>query len=331
MRRRVVIVGAGLAGAATAWHLARRGLEDVVLLEQEQTPGRHASGRNASLVREYVADPAWSDLTQAGAAFLRTAGLASFARNGSLLIGLGDTPVERFVPSATGRALHSPGDGIVDVAGLLHAYLRGRDVRTSVRYEGHHPSGRGIRVETSAGPLEADVVVNAAGAWAGSIGGLPLVPLGRHLFVSTEDPAIDPRWPFVWDVREGLYFRPESGGWLLSACDETPGTPGDYTVDEEVGLLVAERVARLQPGLGDLRLQHEWLGYRTFAPDRRPVIGFDARDPHLFHVAGLGGHGVTTSWPVGRIAADLLLGAAAHPAPGLDPRRMEVDAASPGG
>ena len=46
----VVIVGAGFAGAATAHHLAERGVRSVLLLEREPVPGAHASGRNAALV-----------------------------------------------------------------------------------------------------------------------------------------------------------------------------------------------------------------------------------------------------------------------------------------
>ena len=44
-----VIIGAGFAGAATAYHLTRRGLTDIVVLEQESIPGFHSSGRNAAM------------------------------------------------------------------------------------------------------------------------------------------------------------------------------------------------------------------------------------------------------------------------------------------
>ena len=58
---------------------------------------------------------------------------------------------------------------------------------------------------------------------------------------------------------------------------------------------------------------HHWVGQRTFAPDRLPVLGFDARRPCLFHVAALGGHGVTLSHAVGALAAAAIDGeGAAH-------------------
>ena len=45
----VVIIGAGFAGASTAYQLVSRGVRDILLLEREPVPGMHASGRNAAL------------------------------------------------------------------------------------------------------------------------------------------------------------------------------------------------------------------------------------------------------------------------------------------
>ena len=56
------IIGAGFAGAATAYHLTRRGASDIVILEQESIPGFHSSGRNAAMVRQCVSDPALAAL-----------------------------------------------------------------------------------------------------------------------------------------------------------------------------------------------------------------------------------------------------------------------------
>jgi len=308
MVHEVVVVGAGLAGAATAYHLARRGVTDVVLLEQEATPGVHSSGRNACFIREHADEPVWRDLTRAGAGVLRRGELAPFAATGSLLIGLGDEDVSKRVPTACGRALWCPDDGVIDVAALLAAYLEGRDVRFACRLDSFEREGDALRLETTTGTLLARRLVNAAGPWAGRVGDLPLEPLNRHVFVTAPMPHVDPRWPFVWDVPHGLYFRPESGGLLLSPCDEIPGEPGVYDEDPAALETLAERVERLQPGLGDLRVAHRWVGQRTFASDRAPVVGFDPREPRLFHVAGLGGHGVTASWSVGALAAALLAG-----------------------
>src|SRR5688572_27662119 len=88
----VVIVGGGFAGAATAYHLARGGVGRVVLLEQEDLPGRHSSGRNAGIVRHLIAKPDHLSLALEGLRFMQQppddfpAG-AYFERTGAVAMG----------------------------------------------------------------------------------------------------------------------------------------------------------------------------------------------------------------------------------------------------
>ncbi len=316
----VVVVGAGLAGASTAWHLAQRGIDDVLLFEREATPGVHSSGRNASMVRERVRDATWQPLATEGAAFLREGRFAEFKRTGSLLLGLGDENAAAHVPIARGSGLWCPDDGLVDVAALLAGYLYGRDVRYGTSVRGWSRAGDHLVVQTSAGEIGARTLVNAAGPWAGEVGGIPMTPLNRHVFVTEPMPDVDPAWPFVWDVDAGFYFRPESGGLLLSPCDETSAPPGAYVQDEAQLERLAWLVETRQPALGDLKIAYRWVGQRTFAADRAPVIGRDPAEARLVHVAGLGGHGVTGSFAVGRVAADAVLGEAVPES--VDPARL---------
>ena len=320
---RFVIVGAGFAGAATAWHLRRAGVTEVVVLERERVPGVHSSGRNAAMLRESMDAPALQPLAGPSAAQLRSGALAEFRATGGLLLERGTEQVEARVPPARGLARWCPEDGIVDVAGLLHRYLEGIEVRYGCELEGFEPVAEGLRLATSRGPLTCQTLVNAAGPWAGTLGALPLQPKNRHLFLSAYDPAIDPTWPFVWHLDAGYYLRPESGGWLLCACDATDAAPGDYAYDPAVLEDLSEKMRRHQPLLADLRIARHWVGQRTFAPDRLPILGFDPTRPRLFHVAGLGGHGVTLSWSIGRLAADALLGRAPIPA-AFDPARFQL-------
>lgn len=320
-QHRIVIVGAGLAGATTAWHLRQRGVADVLILERETVPGFHASGRNAAMLRETMEEAALQPLAARSATELRRGTLADFRPCGSLLMGLGDDDASQWIPLARGRGRFCPQDGVVDVAALLTGFLRGTPVRYGCELLAYGPDGDALRLQTSAGPVRAEVLVNAAGAWAGGLGDLPLTPTNRTLFVSAPDPRVDPGWPFLWDLRKGYYLRPESGGLLYSACDETPARPGDYTEDPAVWVDLAEKLQRHQPALGEPRIAYRWVGQRTFAGDRLPVIGFDDREPRLFHVAALGGHGVTLSHAVGELAANLLLGRTEAPAD-LAPGRL---------
>ncbi|GJM24295.1 MAG: FAD-dependent catabolic D-arginine dehydrogenase DauA [Phycisphaerae bacterium] len=303
----ILIIGAGLAGASTAFHLKRLGVGDVVVLEKESDHGMHSSGRNAAMVRARVGDADVEMFTRRGAEALQSGTHCEYRKTGSMLLGLGDDPVSDYFPLTKGKGLWCPEDGIVDPAGLLQTYLRGQDVRYASPVMGWESVDGGFLVRTDSASFRSRVLVNAAGPWAGEIGELPLEPRNRHLYVTPSMDGIDASLPFVWDVVNGLYFRPEAGGLLLCACDESVREPGDYLVDDSVEGLLAEKLQRHQPRLAGISIKTKWTGQRVFAADQKFVIGYDGRHRGLFHVAGLGGHGVTSSYAVGQFAADSIV------------------------
>ncbi|MGZ8308147.1 MAG: FAD-dependent oxidoreductase, partial [Allosphingosinicella sp.] len=69
------------------------------------------------------------------------------------------------------------------------------------------------------------------------------------------------------------------------------------------------------------RVERSWAGLRSFAPDRRPVYGFDPDVAGFFWYAGQGGFGIQTAPAAARLAAALLLGRA----PELDPEPYAPD------
>ncbi|HUU84804.1 MAG TPA: FAD-dependent oxidoreductase [Phycisphaerae bacterium] len=324
----ILIVGAGFAGATTAYHLRKLALDAgdapprILILEKEAVPGEHSSGRNAALIRRLIDDPVIAEIANRSADVLARCELAEFHRTGSLLIDHPDArnnAADR-VPIATGRALWCPDDGVMDIAGLLSAYLKDQDIRFNTEVidwtdaPQRAASDRAtpdapplLRVRTNKGSLVTRLLVNAAGPWAGRLGDLPVSATTRHLFVTPPMEGVRPDWPWVWNEPERLYFRPESGGLLLCACDESPAEPGRYDEDPAVRDSLDGLVRELQPRLGELRIMRSWAGHRTFADDRRFVIGHDPRDRRIFHVAALGGQGVSTSAAVGPLAANLLL------------------------
>jgi D-arginine dehydrogenase len=199
-----VIIGAGFAGAATSYFLHRAGVTDYLILEAEDLPGMRASGLNAALGRQMIADPEFRHLAMAGMAFLRhpPAGFTDTSlvdSRGSLLL-FSAKDRERAAQLArvsqqdglqvaqwTADQLHhkyplmkdadsallTPSDGIIDIHTLLYAYLHparhaGKLITNTRVIQIRCQDNRWI-LSTTAGEFHAGIIVNAAGAWAGAI------------------------------------------------------------------------------------------------------------------------------------------------------------------
>jgi glycine/D-amino acid oxidase-like deaminating enzyme len=230
-----------------------------------------------------------------------------------------------------------PTDGVVDVHNLLQGFLRfamdhGAQLKLNSTVQHIAVSGgRVTAVQTQNDEIGCNVLVNAGGPWAGEIGQkagaarVPLIPYRRHIFVTKALKWVNPDWPIIWDITNEVYFRPESGGLLLSPCDETADRPGTPSFDPAAAELLAEKMSRCFPAMPDLPVQNSWAGLRTLTPDRRFVIGWDPKIKGFFWVAGLGGHGVTVSSPAGRLAAEMILRGDSLPeyAPFLPARFLE--------
>ena len=206
----VVIVGGGCMGASVAFHLARAGITNVVLLERESMLGTGSTGRNAGGVRhqfsqecnirlsiesirvferfqEEVGYPA--DLHQDGYLFLLSSpeSEATFRTHVSLQRRLG---VDVDWLDAAGAARLAPGlgvegvvaatfcrrDGIADPNGVTMGFAKAAEragvtiVRETDVTGIDVAAGRVTGVRTSRGPVATPVVVNAAGPHARSIG-----------------------------------------------------------------------------------------------------------------------------------------------------------------
>jgi D-arginine dehydrogenase len=122
-------------------------------------------------------------------------------------------------------------------------------------------------------------------------------------------PAGSSDWPLLHTTAENLYFKPESPGIMVSPADETPSEAMDaYPLDLDIAVAMEEFHK-----ITDLPVEHilrSWAGLRTFAPDRRPVVGFAHETPGFFWLAGQGGFGIQTSPGLGRLAADIIMGRA---------------------
>ena len=345
----VVIVGAGIAGASLAAEIG--GEASVLLLEAEETPGYHSTGRSAAFWSETYGGPAIQPLTSASRAALADGGFlkprgalhiadaegeaaldaleAEFAGTGIPLERIGRDALQRRIPGLKPEwiaALWEPSCSDILVAELHAAFLKrarqaGVELLTDARLEAAERQAGGWRLDTRQGPFEAGILVNAAGAWADAVAALAgVAPIGiqpcrRTIVQLRVDPPAGPDLPLVVDSLGRFYFKPEAGGRLwLSPHDETPSDPCDCAPEEEDVALAIDRLERVA-GWRIERVEHKWAGLRSFAPDRLPVYGFAPGRPEYFWCAGQGGFGIQTAPAAARLAAALLLGRE----PALDP------------
>jgi len=206
----IVIIGGGVMGASTAYHLAARGQKNTLLLEKEEFFGQGATGRCAGGVRfqfsteinvrlsleslpmlERFKDEFGQEINfqKCGYLFVLTKpeDVEYFRRNVKLQRKLGvqtewltgdetrqRVPLMRFADALAGT--FNPKDGLVDPNSVVMGYVGaaqriGVEALTNVEVTGLKVEGGKVEgVETNKGLVATRAVVNAAGPWAGLIG-----------------------------------------------------------------------------------------------------------------------------------------------------------------
>lgn len=336
------IIGAGMAGASLAAELAPHAR--VLLLEAEDAPGYHATGRSAAFWEECYGGPGVVPLTLASGPYLAEHGFLT--ARGALYVGRAEdagamddflatfagtgVTIERLSPAELGakvphirsdwsEALHQPACADIDVAGLHQHYLglakrHGAGAVCRARIASAQRRGGVWELTTERGETwRASVLVNAAGAWADSLaamaGAAPLgiAPKRRTMVQLRVAPAAPADLPLVLDINGNFYFKPDNARLWLSPHDEIPSEPCD-AAPEEIDVAIA--IDRFQQ-VTDWRIEaveRRWAGLRSFTPDRLPAYGFDPACEGFFWFAGQGGFGIQTAPAAARLGAQLLLG-----------------------
>jgi len=352
----IAIVGAGIAGASLAAMIGDRAR--VMLIEAESQPGYHSTGRSAAFWSESYGGPLVQPLTTASRAWLEGYGFlhprgcihiaddagraaldvlaAEMAACGVAHEWFDRAGLQALIPGLRAdfrTGLTEPTCRDIDVGALHGDFLSrarraGATLLTDAEVTGIGREGDAWRIETRAGPVRANILVNAAGAWAGRIAALAgasavdIQPYRRTIAQLTTDPPMAADMPLIMDALGRFYFKPEAGGRLwLSPHDETPVQPHDVAPEE---LDVAIAIDRFEHVVDwrVVRRERAWAGLRSFAPDRLPVYGFDGEAPDFFWFAGQGGFGIQTAPAAAMLAAAVLLGGALPEAvAGIDPTR----------
>lgn len=258
----IVVVGGGIYGAQVAYHLAKYGRKDVVIVEK----GEIASGESshaAGLVTQFATSQAMLRFRMYSVQLYKELGL--FDTVGSLRVASSKeqllemersvsrakalgldceviSPEEtlKIMPQLSKKDLYGgiylPGDGQLDPYTTTHAMINfakelGVEVYTNTRVTGIKLSPKGeIRaVTTDKGEIRCETVVNAAGMWAPRIAAMaglhiPTTPVDHQHIALRAVPGheFDAKTPCLRDPDNLVYMRQEQGGLVIGGYEPNP-------------------------------------------------------------------------------------------------------------
>jgi sarcosine oxidase subunit beta len=351
----IAVIGGGIMGLATAYQLAVLGCADVVVLEGHHLAWG-ASGRNGGGVRQQWSTELNIRLMQESMeicrGFAQEVGVNIWMRQGGYLFlarsraqlqrmekaialqNACDVPTrllemaeaQRIVPELDegpfAGACYNPTDAIVFPWPFLWGYARaaarlGVEVHTRTQVSAIVPDGSGFVLSTSKGPLRAQRILNAAGAWSAQVArlvglSLPTWPV-RHEILSTE-PLKPFLKPMVSVLDSGLYFSQSLRGEVVGGITlEEPRQEG-IELGSRLRFVQAMATGMLEvmPRLGHLKVVRQWAGPYDMSPDGDPIVGEAPSVPGFYLCCGFVGHGFMMAPVVSRYYARHLLGRESH-------------------
>jgi dimethylglycine dehydrogenase len=364
-RARVVVIGGGAVGCSALYHLTRLGWTDVVLLERDElTAGStwHAAGNCPNFSTSWPILRLQRYSTELYARLAAEVGYdINYHRTGSIRLAHTADRVDEFrhvasqaraqglefellSPAEIGTrhpflelddirvGLWDPNDGDIDPAQLTQALAKGARDRgaaihrhTPVKALRQLPGGT-WQVETPAGSIEAEYVINAGGYRGAEIAAmigeyLPMVTLSHQYLVTEDIPALAARGaarlPLVRDPDVSYYLRQERHGLLLGPYESQArahwleGVAPDFAhqlFGDDLGRIesyIEAACARL-PLLGSVGVRRVINGPIPYAPDGNPLIGPSERARNFFHCCAFT-FGIAQAGGAGRIVAGWLI------------------------
>ena len=387
---RVAIIGGGVIGVSSLYHLAKAGWTDCVLLEKnELTAGStwHAAGnvptfsntwsimnmqRYSTELYRGLAEAVDYPIGYHVSGSIRLAHSAERMREFERARGMGRAQgmdLSILAPSELparypfiethdlAGALHDPNDGDIDPAQLTQALAKGaRDLGATIE---RFCEVTGIRrdrdewiVETPKGEIRAEIVVNAAGYYAGRVGEMfrpfggrpvPMVVMS-HQYLLFEDVPEVKAWseehggklPLLRDVDTSYYLRQEKMGFNLGPyerpckahwVDPSDPMPEDFSYQlypddlERIIWYVEDAMARV-PLLGETGMSKVINGPIPYTPDGYPLIGPMPGVPNAFE-ACVFTFGIAQAGGAGKVLAEWITeGATEWDMWSCDPRRF---------
>jgi sarcosine oxidase subunit beta len=211
-----------------------------------------------------------------------------------------------------------PEDGWVDTYAATIGYARaarglGVEIQEETPVIGIEVAGGRVSgVVTAAGAIQTPLVIVCAGPQTRQVGALagvdiPVDPYRRMSFVTEPFDALPSSLPMTIEFSSGLYFHPESGGFLFGMGNREEPSSFNKTVDEAWMMSTVEALVARAPAFEDANVLNGWAGFYEVTPDDNPVLGFVPGIEGLAVAAGFSGHGFMQGPAIGACMAELIL------------------------
>jgi dimethylglycine dehydrogenase len=362
---RVAVIGGGAVGCSALYHLTRLGWTDVVLIERDElTSGStwHAAGNCPNFSTSWSILKLQRYSTALYARLAQEVGYdINYHITGSIRLAHTPDRVDEFrhvvaqaraqgtdfelLSPAQIRERHAflelddirlglwdPGDGDIDPAQLTQALAKGaRDLGATIYRHTRVTAIRelasgGWRIETTAGSIDAEYVINAAGYRGAEVAAmigeyLPMVTVSHQYLVTEDIPALiergTARLPLMRDPDVSYYLRQERHGLLLGPYESRArahwleGLPGEFAHQlfaDDLGRIesyIEAACARI-PILGSVGVKRVINGPIPYAPDGNPLMGPAAVGRKFFHCCAFT-FGIVQAGGGGRIIAEWLV------------------------
>ena len=341
----IIVIGGGIAGSSVAAHLAQQ-QQRVIVLEMEDQPGYHSTGRSAAAYIANYGNTTIRKLNRASRSLLENppadfSEQSFLAPRGAIYLAHpgGEAELQELIDSADDIEAISATEAVqrvpilrpdtivqaaleadvmdIDVNSLHQAYLRrlkalqGQVVCNAEVQQLTYQNGL-WQLDTAAGQFAAPIVVNAAGAWADKIAGLAgLAPIGLSPRRRTAAIVTTPAELEIaqWPIVcdiEEAYYFKPEGGRLLISPADETPVEPHDAYSDEMALAGGIDKFEQASTFSVQRVEHQRAGLRTFAPDRCTVVGFEPTAEGFFWLAGQGGYGIQTAPAMASLATSLL-------------------------
>jgi FAD-dependent oxidoreductase domain-containing protein 1 len=218
-----------------------------------------------------------------------------------------------------GGAAYSPDDGWMDPNSVLQGYRRkakilGASLETGEVVSIDHDRGKAKAVRLADGRvIEADYIINAAGAWAKEISkmvgmNVPIEPMKRFEHHFDTPVQIEPL-PYVKDL-DRLAFRPEGAGYSGGVPSSNQPRGIDFDIDHDYfDRVVWPALAYRFPAFEQVKCKTTWAGlYDQNELDGNPIIGpWTGVMENFIVAAGYSGHGLMHAPATGRAISELVI------------------------